>query len=328
MQAGVEFGLQEVGDRPVTGDAADAFKGLRDDPDPHMGLAFAVHSGLVAGVLRALVQHRQPLGRERLRQFFLDIVSDDHCRRRFDPIYEASVTTAPNIPTSRHKSDLSILADLSSDIHNRIMKLDSKYFDKIRTRRRPAPDQEVVKPTCQWDGCDKPGVHRAPVGRNAEGQFFLFCFEHVKEYNKGYNYFSGLSDNDIARYQKEAITGHRPTWTIGVNKTARSSPLHSTARSGSAASQARIRDPFGFVGEQRGNGPRLQPKERKLKSLELQAFETLGLPGHSPAPAIKSRYKELVKKHHPDANGGDRGSEDRFRAVIQAYQLLKQAGFC
>jgi len=43
---------------------------------------------------------------------------------------------------------------------------------------------------------------------------------------------------------------------------------------------------------------------------------------------IKSRYKELVKKHHPDANGGDRGSEDRFREVVQAYQLLKQAGFC
>ena len=76
-------------------------------------------------------------------------------------------------------------------------------------------------PTCQWDGCDKPGVHRAPVGRNAENQFFLFCFEHVKDYNKGYNYFSGLSDGEIARYQKEAITGHRPTWTVGVNKAAK-----------------------------------------------------------------------------------------------------------
>lgn len=91
------------------------------------------------------------------------------------------------------------------------MKLDSKYFDRIRTRRKREREPEVQAPTCQWDGCDKPGVHRAPVGRNAEGQFFLFCFEHVKEYNKGYNYFSGLSDGEIARYQKEAITGHRPT---------------------------------------------------------------------------------------------------------------------
>ncbi len=208
------------------------------------------------------------------------------------------------------------------------MKLDSKYFDRIRTRRRKEQDSEPANPVCQWDGCEKPGIHKAPVGRNAEGQFFLFCFEHVKEYNKGYNYFSGLSDTEIARYQKEAITGHRPTWTVGVNKAAKASPLQSTARSGSASAQARMKDPFGFVAQGRGNGPRFQPQLRKLKTLEAKAFDTLGLGGNATATEIKTRYKELVKKHHPDANGGDRGSEERFRAVIQAYQLLKQAGFC
>ncbi|NKN37039.1 DnaJ domain-containing protein [Agrobacterium sp. a22-2] len=208
------------------------------------------------------------------------------------------------------------------------MKLDSKYFDKIRTRRKKPQEPENTTPTCQWDGCEKTGAHRAPVGRNAEGQFFLFCFEHVKEYNKGYNYFSGLSDTEIARYQKEAITGHRPTWTVGVNKAAKTSPLHSTVRSGSAGAQARMKDPFGFVGQGRGNGSRFDTQARKLKTLEAKAFDALGLPGNSTSAEIKSRYKELVKKHHPDANGGDRGSEERFRAVIQAYQLLKQAGFC
>jgi len=209
-----------------------------------------------------------------------------------------------------------------------MMKLDSKYFDRIRTRRKNEQDAAPASPTCQWDGCEKPGVHRAPVGRNAEGQFFLFCFEHVKEYNKGYNYFSGLSDGEIARYQKEAVTGHRPTWTVGVNKAARSSPLHSTMRSGSAGAQARMKDPFGFVAQGRGHAPRFQTQMRKLKTLETKALDTLGLSANSTAAEIKSRYKELVKKHHPDANGGDRASEERFRAVIQAYQLLKQAGFC
>ncbi len=209
-----------------------------------------------------------------------------------------------------------------------MMNLDSKYFDRIRTHRKKEQDAGPATPTCQWDGCEKAGVHRAPVGRNAEGQFFLFCFEHVKEYNKGYNYFSGLSDNEIARYQKEAITGHRPTWTVGVNKAARNSPLHSTLRSGTAGTHSQVKDPFGFVGQSRGAGARFQPQARKLKSLDAKAFDTLGLPENSSASQIKSRYKELVKKHHPDANGGDRGSEDRFRAVIQAYQLLKQSGFC
>ncbi len=208
------------------------------------------------------------------------------------------------------------------------MKLDSKYFDRIRTRRKAQQETAAEAPTCQWDGCDRPGVHRAPVGRNAEGEFFLFCFEHVKEYNKGYNYFSGLSDTEIARYQKEAITGHRPTWTVGVNKSAKDAPLHSTLRSGAAGANQRIKDPFGFVAAGRGAGPRMQPQARKLKTLEAKAFDTMGLATNANATEIKAKYKELVKKHHPDANGGDRGSEERFRAVIQAYQLLKQEGFC
>lgn len=205
------------------------------------------------------------------------------------------------------------------------MKLDSKYFDRIRIRNRTARPAEPSAPVCQWDGCQEKGIHRAPVGRHADGQYFLFCFDHVREYNKGYNYFSGLSDSEIARYQKEALTGHRPTWTLGVNKAAGAAPLHSAARSGSAGSHQRMRDPFNLFNEEAR--PRPKPV-RKVKSLEAKAFETLGLPEVSEAAEIKARYKELVKKHHPDANGGDRGSEERFRAVIQAYQLLKQSGFC
>ncbi|WP_197975557.1 J domain-containing protein [Rhizobium sp. CFBP 8762] len=208
------------------------------------------------------------------------------------------------------------------------MKLDSKYFDGIRTRKKAAPKAEAIAPTCQWDGCNEKAPHRAPVGRNAENEFFMFCFEHVKEYNKGYNYFSGLSDTEIARYQKEAITGHRPTWTVGVNKSAKDAPEQSKMRSGSAQSQARLRDPFGFVSEAHQTAPRQVPRQRKLKTLEAKAFDTLELDASASGDDIKAAYKALVKKHHPDANGGDRGSEERFRAVIQAYQLLKQAGFC
>ncbi len=149
----------------------------------------------------------------------------------------------------------------------------------------------------------------------------MFCFHHVKEYNKGYNYFSGLSDTEVARYQKEAVTGNRPTWTIGVNKNSKHAPTHSKARSGTS----HVSDPFGFI-EQKGAKP--VERLRKLKPLEGKALETMGLGANATPTDVKTRYKELVKKHHPDANGGDRGSEERFRAVIQAYQLLKQAGFC
>jgi hypothetical protein len=89
------------------------------------------------------------------------------------------------------------------------------------------------------------------VGRDAEGQYFMFCVDHAREYNKGYNYFSGLSDGEIARYQKEALTGHRPTWKMGVDRSAKSGPTQSTAKSGSAGAHARMRDPHGFFNQTR-----------------------------------------------------------------------------
>ncbi|MBZ0162807.1 MAG: J domain-containing protein [Notoacmeibacter sp.] len=201
------------------------------------------------------------------------------------------------------------------------MKPYSKYFERIRIRPDPETAAKAEAPRCQWDGCTAAGAYRAPVGRMAEGQYFKFCVDHVRQYNKGYNYFSGLSDGEVARYQKEAITGNRPTWKFGANS-ANWAPT-SNMRSGSAASRARTRDTYGLFGD-----AGVVKRERRLKPLEAKAMETLGLGPKATGAEIKARYKELVKRHHPDANGGDRGSEERFRNVIQAYRLLKQAGFC
>ncbi len=204
------------------------------------------------------------------------------------------------------------------------MKTYPKYFEKIRVRRDPEAEVRSHAPRCQWDGCAEPGTHRAPVGRMKEGEYFRFCFDHVREYNKGFNYFSGLKDTDIARFQKEALTGHRPTWVMGANGSGRAAPDFSNVRSGGARSHKNMRDPFNLFGDGRDTVPR----ERKAKPLEAKALETLGLDTRATGDAIKARYKELVKRHHPDANGGDRGSEDRFRDVLQAYRVLKQAGLC
>jgi len=204
------------------------------------------------------------------------------------------------------------------------MKPYPRYFEKIRVRPDPEAEVKSRAPRCQWDGCEDAGTHRAPVGRMKEGEYFRFCFHHVREYNKNFNYFSGLGNEDIVRFQKEAMTGHRPTWRMGAaGGGMRQSPDVSQARSGSASYYSRTRDPFNFFGSRRS-----EPRERKLKSLEAKAMETLGLGANATGADIKARYKELVKLHHPDANGGDRSSEDRFRDVLQAYRVLKQAGLC
>jgi len=206
------------------------------------------------------------------------------------------------------------------------MKPYPKYFEKIRIRPEKDAELKSHSPICQWDGCKEPGTHRAPVGRMKEGEYFRFCFDHVREYNKGFNYFSGVPDTEVARFQKEAMTGHRPTWKMGVNgASTRSSPDIAQHRSGRAGYYNRMRDPFDLF-----KGPKdpREARERKAKPLEAKALETLGLDTKATGKDIKARYKELVKRHHPDANGGDRGSEDRFRDVLQAYRVLKQAGLC
>lgn len=211
------------------------------------------------------------------------------------------------------------------------MKPNPKYFDRIRVRREKRADAKPDVPQCQWDGCVEAGTHRAPVGRMKEGEYFHFCLDHVRQYNKSYNYFSGLNDTDVARFQKEALTGHRPTWTVSGNgsaaaSAARTTPEYARMRSGRAAYHNRMRDPFNLFGE--AGQQKAAPRQRRAKPLEAKALETLGLDEKATGDQIKSRYKELVKRHHPDSNGGDRGSEDRFRDVVQAYRLLRQAGFC
>ncbi|TCD13744.1 J domain-containing protein [Oricola cellulosilytica] len=207
------------------------------------------------------------------------------------------------------------------------MTTSSKYFDSIRInpggKKRKRPQEEVSSQACQWAGCEKPGGHKAPAGRDREGQYFSFCIDHVREYNKNYNYFSGLSDKDVAKFQKDSLTGNRPTWKMGTAKsetTTSSAPVFSDLKSGSARSM-RMRDPNWMARES-------IPKMRKLKPLEAKAMATLGLNASATGEDIKTQYKALVKKHHPDANGGDRTSEERFRDVVQAYQLLKTAGLC
>ena len=96
------------------------------------------------------------------------------------------------------------------------MKLDSKYFDSVRVRPDHARPVEEA-PACQWKGCQAEGQHRAPRGRGFEGQYYLFCLDHVRQFNASYNYFAGMSNADIEAYQKDSITGHRPTWKAGAN---------------------------------------------------------------------------------------------------------------
>lgn len=184
----------------------------------------------------------------------------------------------------------------------------SKIFVSLRpTRKTQSKHQEPTGPKCQWAGCDKAGTHRAPVGREAEGLFLLFCPAHVAEYTKGYNFSSALSDPITARYQREAASGLRATVGARVRH-ATEAPLPSTARSGSAKSINAGKSAPERV------AAKPTPQGRKLKVLEAKAFATLGLSADATPEDIRRRYKEKLRMHHPDANHGNRNSEDELKA--------------
>jgi len=198
------------------------------------------------------------------------------------------------------------------------MNLNSRLFDSIRVKpdNRPAPKAEEVR--CNFPGCSEAGAFRAPQGRDREGQFFCFCLEHVREYNASYNYFNGMSADDVALYQRDALTGHRPTWTMGANRSAKGFRED--------GDQEGTSDPLGMFrakAEARSGARTREPLRPRVGIAAARALDKLGLDETAGAPTVKARYKDLVKRLHPDANGGDRSNEDRLREIIRAYNYLK-----
>lgn len=211
------------------------------------------------------------------------------------------------------------------------MKFDSKLFDRIRIK--PPLDEAAGdgQPVCEWAGCAQAATHPAPKGRGQERDYWHFCLEHVRLYNKSYNYFSGMNDDAVAQYQKDSVTGHRPTKPIGVNARAwdRATRADRAASGWTGGPHDGPSAAFAFFTRRQFRAEATsEPPRRKLRNLERRSLEALDLDEDAQPQDIRSRFKELVKRHHPDANGGDRSYEARLQQIIEAYQYLKTAGFC
>ena len=128
----------------------------------------------------------------------------------------------------------------------------SKFFDSIRIKpnKLSAKQQAQAREEaamCEWAGCPNKGPHRAPKGRENSREYFHFCLNHVREYNQSYNFFQGMNADAVARYQKDALTGHRPTWKMGANG----------GKKGKAGAEAELEgaaDPFSMFSELNGRG--------------------------------------------------------------------------
>jgi hypothetical protein len=201
-------------------------------------------------------------------------------------------------------------------------------FVDIRVRP-PKPDAATsaaedagLKPgerLCDHQGCRLAGVSRAPKSREMLDEHYWFCQAHAAEYNRSWNFFAGLTDDQIrARQEDEQVTGGRPTWSFKAGRDSR--------EAAAAASRGFFRDAFGIFG--RGQQQAAAEKaafDRKLGKLERNALADLDLDATADAATIRKRYTELLKRCHPDANGGDRSTEHKLQRVIKAFRTLKKA---
>lgn len=175
--------------------------------------------------------------------------------------------------------------------------------------------------SCAAAGCDEPGEFRAPGVRgpsfDGPGEWRWLCLDHVREFNSGYDWFEGMTPDEILAAQSP-IAGWR-------NETRAFRP---DAGVDGVPRWADFDDPLDAIGARaadirtraagRRQASRFTPNER-------DALEAMGLGPDTDLHGLRKRYSTLVRRYHPDRNGGDRSHEGRLQRVIEAYQLLRKA---
>lgn len=173
--------------------------------------------------------------------------------------------------------------------------------------RADAPQTDDLTRACDRPGCGAHGGFRAPKSRRSLNDYYWFCLEHVREYNRAWDYYKGMSPGEIEAEMRRDTTWQRPSWPLG--------------RLGLAAEE-RVIDPFGVLGK----GKPAPKRDGTEAPHELRGpLATLDLAWPVTRADVKRAYKALAKRHHPDANSGDKAAEDRLKTINAAYTTLIRA---
>lgn len=180
--------------------------------------------------------------------------------------------------------------------------------------RRRKQDEQPINPgiMCEMPGCMEAGQYKAPKSRDNLQEYRWLCLDHIREHNAKWDYFTGMSSEQIEDFMKDAMLGHRPTWKTNQQRLDAKENLD----------EALHRFWHGNA------GPSFKEKKRKEKQAaqqseqERKALAVLDMEGEVTLADIKRQYKILVKKYHPDVNAGKPEIEERFKRITEAYQSL------
>ena len=185
---------------------------------------------------------------------------------------------------------------------------------RSRGRRGMSGASETSTRLCQHEGCDQPGLYRAPRSPDSLDDYLWFCMDHVREYNLKWNFFNGQTEDDISRQADSDRVWNRDT-----------KPFRKTVEE-RAWARLGINEAHEVLG---GNATQTPGKSltgtRKLPPTERRAIEILEAKDHWTKPEIRKAYKALIKVLHPDMNGGDRGHEEQLQEVVWAWDQIKDS---
>ncbi len=165
-----------------------------------------------------------------------------------------------------------------------------------------------MKIICDWDNCNKIGSYKAPVERDNSKKYKLLCLEHIKIFNKKWNYFANMSDEEIEYFIKSDLTWHKPTKSFGSSEN-----FFNILWNNALEDKLNIFKTSGYKNF----------KKTKLSSTDLDALEIMGLKHEAKWEEIQKKFKYLVKKYHPDKNSGSKKFEDKLKKITLAYSQLK-----
>ncbi len=165
-----------------------------------------------------------------------------------------------------------------------------------------------MKNICEWSKCKKIGVYRAPVEKDNSKKFKLLCLEHIKAFNKSWNYFADMKEEEIENFIKSDLTWHKPTKSFGSSENFFRILWVNALEDKPGILKDSILKNF---------------KKSKFSDKDRDALKILGLKNDTNWSDIQKRFKILVKKYHPDKNRGSRKYEDILKKITLAYSQLR-----